>query len=65
MDDDNATRAAGPNDLETVAKAFVQRLVETANDHDPEREAAFQKQEDEREARVTELLRENRAKRQK
>jgi hypothetical protein len=63
--DDDATRAARRNDLETVAKAFAQRLVETANDHDPQKEAAFQKQEDERDARVTELLKEHMAKRRK
>jgi hypothetical protein len=43
-------------ELKEVARKFAERLVETANDDDPAREAAYQKREAAREESVTEAL---------
>jgi hypothetical protein len=52
-------------DLKEIARKFAERLVQTANDHDPKREAEYQKREDERDAALAKHLKERQAQRKK
>ena len=45
-------------DLTAVGRRFAQALIDTANDHDPEKEAEYQRREEERDAEIAKHLRE-------
>jgi hypothetical protein len=58
-------KSARKKQYDAQAKKLVKRLVEIANDHDPKREAEFQKAEAIRDEQVTKDLKEILAKRKK
>jgi hypothetical protein len=60
-----STKKTADQDLQTVAAKFAERLIQTANDQDPKREAEFQKREAAREEVVTRALKEHLAKKKK